>query len=474
MKTLLSVLLAASGLLLSPAGAQPAAAAPAPIVFMSDFGTADDAVAQCKGVIYGIAPDVKIFDATHNIPAYDIRLASFFLREQAGFWPAGTVFLAVVDPGVGTARKAIVMKTRNGQYFVGPDNGIFTLPARLFGVEETRGIVMPGSSKNAVTATFHGRDVFSPAAALVAKNPEQFKNIGPLIANPVLSEWAEPVAGPDGIEGSVMFVEPAYGNVWTDIGETYIRHIAKNQNIAIRISGREITLPLTAAFGDVSPGKPLAYINSRGFLSLALNMADFAKKYGVKPGDPVRFGISDATFIDIGRLPAKNIHLDIRYATAGNFAKTAVYPAARCYLRKPAADGLAKAAALAEKDNFSLCVLDCYRPLAVQEAFWKLIPDERYVADPKKGSKHNRGMAVDVAACDAKGNWLELPTQFDDFSGKAAAASSAGSPGALANRSRLQKAMTGAGFEIFPSEWWHFDFPGWEKAGIENFPFAAE
>jgi len=447
---------------------------PAPIVFLSDFGTDDDAVSQCKGVIYSIAPQVRVVDATHNIPAFDVRLASFFLREGAAVWPAGTVFLAVVDPGVGTGRKAIVMKTKSGHYFVGPDNGLFTLPARKFGLEETREIYLPQFSNGNVTSTFHGRDKFAPVAASIAKDPAIFEQIGPVIESPKLEKWPVPAVEPDGIEGSVMFIENAYGNVWTDISEDLLYQIARNQEITLRVSGKKITLPFTSTYGDVEPGKPLAYINSRGFLSLAINMGNFAKVYGVNSGDSVKFEINNSTFIDISRLPVNGLKPDLRYATPNNFTGMAVYPSAQCYLRKPAADALVKAAALAEKDEFALCVLDCYRPVAVQEKFWELVPDERYVANPKKGSKHNRGMAVDVAACDNLGNWLELPTEFDDFSPKAAADSTDATPDAIANRAKLQTVMKAAGFSVFPSEWWHSDYPGWEKAKPENFPFETE
>lgn len=478
MKKLVQLVLLGLSFLLPAAMAQTAAEAkappPAPVVFMSDFGTADDATAQCKGVIYSIAPDVRVIDATHGIPAFDIRLASFFLAEEAKVWPAGTVFLAVVDPGVGTARNPIVLKTRKGHYFVGPDNGIFTLPARRFGVEEVRTIAIAEAGKGAINSTFHGRDVFAPAAAKIAANAKAFETIGPVLASPVMAKWPSPTDEINGITGSLMYIEPAYGNVWTDIGEDYIKHIARNQIITIELAGRKIKMPLVATFGDVETGKPLAYINSRGYLSMAVNFGSFAKEFGAKTGDSVKFAISDSTFIDIEKLPLSNIHLDIRYATSNNFTKTAVYPAARCYLRKAAADGMVKAALLAEKENFSLCLLDCYRPLSVQEKFWALVPDERYVADPKKGSKHNRGMAVDVAACDANGVWLDLPTGFDDFSDNAAANSPAGTETARENRTKLQSVMKEAGFQIFPSEWWHFDFPGWENSAIENIPYAAD
>lgn len=166
-----------------------------------------------------------------------------------------------------------------------------------------------------------------------------------------------------------------------------------------------------------------------------------------------------------------SIVLDIRYATTDNFTKTAVYPAAVCKLRSPAAFGLRRAQAQLKARGLGLKVYDCYRPLSVQRKFWDLVPDERYVADPKKGSRHNRGMAVDATLVDAKGAELEMPTAYDDFSERAHRNAPA-SEAAVKNRRLLEEVLEREGFKGLPTEWWHFDFRGWEKAPVLDVPLV--
>lgn len=164
--------------------------------------------------------------------------------------------------------------------------------------------------------------------------------------------------------------------------------------------------------------------------------------------------------------------LDIKYATADNFTKEVVYPAARCLLRPEAAAALARVQSdLAEK-GLSLKIWDCYRPLSVQKRFWKLVPDPRYVADPKKGSRHNRGAAVDLTLVDSSGRELEMPTGYDDFTEAAHRSSMAGTPASRANARILEDAMTARGFKGLATEWWHFDFSGWEAFPLLDVPLA--
>lgn len=160
-------------------------------------------------------------------------------------------------------------------------------------------------------------------------------------------------------------------------------------------------------------------------------------------------------FVDVAALVPDAV-LDMRYATADNVTKTQLYPVARCKLRRAVAARLVKAAALLRAQNRRLLVWDCYRPSSIQHALWKLVPDERYVANPKKGSRHSRGAAVDVALVDQDGKAVVLPTAFDEFS-KAAHRANAlkGERGAEARR--LEAAMKKAGFVGMPTEWWHFD-----------------
>ncbi len=161
--------------------------------------------------------------------------------------------------------------------------------------------------------------------------------------------------------------------------------------------------------------------------------------------------------------------LDIRYATKDNFTGEAVYPKAVCKLRRAVAARLAKAAATLRTQDRRLLIWDCYRPLAIQKLFWKLVPDPKYVADPKVGSKHNRGAAIDLAIVDKDGNAVTLPTKFDEFS-KAAHRVNALAGKAGAEAKRLSEAMTAAGFLAMPTEWWHFDAPESAKYAIADEP----
>lgn len=156
---------------------------------------------------------------------------------------------------------------------------------------------------------------------------------------------------------------------------------------------------------------------------------------------------------------APAVRIDLRYATKDNFLHEAVYPCGRCLLHRQAAEALALAQATLAARGLGLKVWDCYRPPSVQRKMWALLPDARYVADPKRGSIHNRGGAVDLTLVDAAGNELPMPTAFDDFSLAAAAAAPA-SPDATRNRATLREAMEGAGFNAIRTEWWHFDAAG--------------
>jgi D-alanyl-D-alanine dipeptidase len=166
-----------------------------------------------------------------------------------------------------------------------------------------------------------------------------------------------------------------------------------------------------------------------------------------------------------------HIRLDIRYATANNFTRQVLYPKAKCYLRKPVAERLSEVQARLEGMSRGLRVFDCYRPLSVQKRMWALVPDERYVADPAKGSRHNRGAAVDVTLVGPDGKDLDMPTPYDDFTEKAHGDYMNLPAAVIANRALLELVMKRAGFEPLPTEWWHFDAVGWESYGILDVDF---
>ena len=163
--------------------------------------------------------------------------------------------------------------------------------------------------------------------------------------------------------------------------------------------------------------------------------------------------------------------LDIRYATSNNFAGRQVYPSPRCYLREDIARRLLAVQKQLRAKGLGLKVYDCYRPFSVQEEFWRIMPDQRYVMQPTrdengrmvKSSRHNRGAAVDVTLVDKAGRELAMPTEYDDFTEKAHRGSPLASSQARKNSAQLEKAMVAQGFDPLPTEWWHFDGPGWEE-----------
>ncbi|MGB3206314.1 MAG: D-alanyl-D-alanine dipeptidase [Crinalium sp.] len=166
-----------------------------------------------------------------------------------------------------------------------------------------------------------------------------------------------------------------------------------------------------------------------------------------------------------------NIILDIRYATKNNFLKKQLYPEAKCLLRGVAAKQLGKVQEELSKQGLRLKVYDCYRPLSVQKLMWSVLPDQRYVGNPAKGSRHNRGAAVDLTLIDNNGKELEMPSAYDDFTEKAHRNYTGGSVEARKNRKLLEDVMKKYGFIPLSTEWWHFDAPGWEKFPILDVSF---
>jgi D-alanyl-D-alanine dipeptidase len=181
-----------------------------------------------------------------------------------------------------------------------------------------------------------------------------------------------------------------------------------------------------------------------------------------KPGD----------LVDI-RTVIPDIRLDIRYATDNNFTRRTLYPEARCILRREVAQALANVQKDLKRLGLELVMYDCYRPLSVQRQLWEIVPDERYVADPNKGSRHNRGAAVDVGLYDKYGKLVKMPTEFDDFSERAHPDYIDLPSEVLVNRQNLRTVMENNGFTVFPTEWWHYDFSGWERYPLEDIPFSA-
>lgn len=265
---------------------EPAQKYPPTIVFMTDFGVVDDSVALCKGVMYSILPDVRIVDLTHEVTPFAIADGARFLFGATPYFPAGTVFVVVIDPTVGSTRKAIVARSRRGQYFILPDNGLLTLVEQRDGIEAVREITNTDwMSGTKLSSTFHGRDIFSPVGAHVARGDDWTK-VGAEVAVKDLVRLDMKAATVDdrGLHGTVIGTDGPFGNLVTNVSaEDFFKlGYERGQDVALRVGGREMTLKFVKTFSDVPVGQPLLYIDSRGRLAMAVNQNNFAATYGVK------------------------------------------------------------------------------------------------------------------------------------------------------------------------------------------------
>ena len=279
-----SAALAVAPLPAAQTAAPPSRSAPT-IVFMTDFGTANDAAAICRAVIAGIAPEARIMDVTHQVTPFSIEEAARNLESVTPYYPAGTVFLVVVDPGVGTARKALIVRSRREQYFVLPDNGLVTPVIERDGLAGAREITNPEwMVGDRVSSTFHGRDVFSPAAAHLAAGRD-WTEAGPEVTSLVKLEPRLAKLGPRGIEGEVIGLDDPYGNLITDIREADFAQLGwrLGDRVPLRLDGRRREIPYVRTFGDVPDGRPLLYIDSRGRVALALNQRNLSRAWNVLP-----------------------------------------------------------------------------------------------------------------------------------------------------------------------------------------------
>lgn len=255
------------------------------IVFMTDFGTANDAVAICKAVMLSIAPDARIMDITHRVTPYSIEEGARFLEGVSPYYPAGTVFVTVVDPGVGTSRKAVIVKTKRDQYFVLPDNGLITPVIDRDGLASAREITNPNWITQApISSTFHGRDIFSPAGAHLAAGWE-FNLVGPEIPQLVRLAPKTSNTTDKGIAGDIVALDDPFGSLITDIPGDEFKKLAYNSGdmVKVEINRKLVVLPYVKAFMDVPVGDSLLFIDSRNRVSIAVNQGNYSKKFNVVP-----------------------------------------------------------------------------------------------------------------------------------------------------------------------------------------------
>src|SRR6056297_43025 len=249
------------------------------ITLTTDFGIQDHYVGAMKAVLISISENARLIDISHQIPPQDIMAGAWVVRNSAMLFPPGSVHLVVVDPGVGTRRKPIAIKIED-QYFVGPDNGIFSLITDQYeyeGVELTnRGFWQKNPS-----STFHGRDIFAPVAAHLA-NGVKLSELGRPIEKLQTYRWAVPISDKDGVQGWIVHIDH-FGNLISNIPASMIREAGDGANIKIYV-GNTIFNTMVSTFGDVPDGEPAAYIGSSGMLEIAINKGDAREMLGVEKG----------------------------------------------------------------------------------------------------------------------------------------------------------------------------------------------
>ena len=248
------------------------------VTLLTDFGMQDYYVGAMKGVIASLAPGVPILDLSHEVPPGDVRAGAFLLAHATETFPSGTVHCAVVDPGVGTERRAIVC-AHNGQLFVAPDNGLVSWAV---GPEAQAWVIERLRPPEGAPATFHGRDLFAPVAARLAAGmaPE---GVGRPVTDVVRLEWPEPVRrGPSEFQGEVVFVD-RFGNLVSNVPAEWV---GTGQGWRVEIGGQ--TAPLARTFGDVAPGQLVSYPGSAGLIEVAVRDGSAAARLGLGRGAGLR------------------------------------------------------------------------------------------------------------------------------------------------------------------------------------------
>ena len=258
---------------------------PANIVTLTtDFGLKDPYAAEMKAAILGIYPNATIVDVTHEIAKFSIRMGAFVLASAAPYFPKGSVHVAVVDPGVGTSRRPIVIQTKQA-FFVGPDNGVLVLAAQRQSIESIHKLANPRFMLTKVSNTFHGRDVFAPAAAhlLNGVKPTEF---GPEISDAAEAEFAHVTRKNDSLLGEVLYVD-GFGNIITNISENKLVQNNMKGTVNVKLARDKLKLAFCRAYGEMKSHELLALIGSHGFLEISINQGNAAQKFNAKTGDPI-------------------------------------------------------------------------------------------------------------------------------------------------------------------------------------------
>ena len=265
------------------------------LVFQSDFGLFDGAVSAMYGVAKSVSLDLQLYDITHEIPTYNIFEASYRLYQSTSYWPEGTVFVSVVDPGVGSDRLSVVAKTNDNQYIVTPDNGTLTHLAQSIGISEVREIDerVNRLARSYESYTFHGRDVYAYTGARLASKTIAFEEVGPKLDVEKLIKLDTPEVKVDDrvISGNIDILDVRFGNLWTNINKDFFEQegikYGDTLEVTIYDQNRQIyknVMSFGKSFADTLVGEPLLFINSLENIGVALNQGSFADAYHIKTG----------------------------------------------------------------------------------------------------------------------------------------------------------------------------------------------
>ncbi len=276
-----------------------------PLIFQTDFGTVDGAVSAMYGVAYGVDEGLNISNLTHEIPQYNIWEASYRLIQTVKYWPEGSVFVNVVDPGVGSTRRSVGVKTVDGQYIITPDNGSLTHIKKMTGIAEARIIDeevnrLPNSGNS---YTFHGRDIYAYTGARLAAGVIDFEGVGPKfdVADVIELPIIEASNEGDKVHGTIDVLDVRFGSLWTNISRTLFQELGIKHGSGVEIcitnETRTLyknTLVYAKSFADVHVGEALLYVNSVDCMAVAINQGNFAKAYNIGTGTSWKLTIRKA------------------------------------------------------------------------------------------------------------------------------------------------------------------------------------
>jgi S-adenosylmethionine hydrolase len=259
------------------------------VTLTTDFGLKDPYVAEMKAVILCICPSAVMVDVTHEVERFNVRMGAYVLSSAVPYFPKGTIHVAVVDPGVGTRRRSMLIRAKRG-FFVGPDNGLLVMAAEKQGITAVHEITNPKLMLPRVSNTFHGRDVFAPAAAHLANgvSPAEF---GPEIRDFVKPPFAKVTRRKGMLIGEVLHVD-SFGNIVTNIAGKEFANFPSKATVDVELPKSKLRLELHRAYGEAERGETLALVGSHDYLEIAVNQGNAAETFKAKPGDKIRLSLA--------------------------------------------------------------------------------------------------------------------------------------------------------------------------------------